>query len=429
MNNYIFRTGLGIAVLLIAGGASPALGQQGQKHPLPEGDQCITCHSSFEGDELGKPVELFPWDVHLAAGLSCADCHGGDPTKSDAEESMDPAKGFVGRPGPLEIPKFCNRCHGDAAYMKEFKPGLPVDQYIKYLTSVHGKRNKEGDKKAAQCTSCHYAHNMKPANDPTSSIYPVNIPQTCGRCHADSSYMAPYGIPTNQLAGYSASVHGIALLQKHDLGAPACNSCHGNHAASPPITAAIANVCGNCHAFNAELFAQSPHKEAYAEMGIPACEICHGAHKIKQLTVTDIGDKSGDVCTECHAPDDGSQGLAVARAIRVALDSLDENYERADSLLKVADQKGMYVTDAEFTLKDVRQARIQAHTLLHSFNDTLVRAKVDSGMAVVTAVEAKAQEKIEESSFRRWGLAVSTLIISFLAVMLWLKIRSLDKHK
>lgn len=419
---------LSLIAAIVLAAAPAALAQQGQQHPFPEGDHCITCHTDMGGD-LAKPVSLFAWDVHLGAGLSCADCHGGDPTTEDPEAAMDPAKGFIGAPGPLEIPEFCNRCHGDAAYMKEYKPGLPVDQYIKYLTSVHGKKNKAGDKKVAQCASCHIAHNIKPANDPTSSTYATNIPATCGHCHADSAYMAEYRIPTDQLAGYTKSAHGKALLDRHDLGAPACNDCHGNHAASPPITAAIANVCGNCHAFNAQLFAESPHKAAYEDLGIPACEICHGAHDIQKLSVENLGQGPESKCMECHAPDDGTRGIAVADAMQRDLMKLDSAYEHADSLLKLADQKGMYVTDAEFELNDARQARVQAQTTVHAFNDSLMKLKVDSGMVIVSKVSATAEAAVKESSFRRFGLTISTLIISILAVLLWLKIRSMEAKK
>lgn len=406
--------------------APKVFAQSGETHPLPQGDQCITCHADLE-DELGAPVQLFTRDVHLGAGLSCASCHGGDPTSDDPDVAMDPKKGFVGKPGPLGMPRFCDRCHGDAAFMKRYNPGLPVDQYTKYLTSVHGQLNKAGDERAAQCASCHPAHNMKPAKDPTSSVYALNIPSTCGHCHADSAYMAPYGIPVDQLSGFSESVHGRALLERHDLGAPACNDCHGNHAASPPITGAIANVCGNCHAFNAELFARSPHRKAYEENDIPACEVCHGVHRIRELNVENLGDGSESVCFNCHATDDGTRGIEVAVKLKEGLTRLDGEYLRAESLLAVAERKGMMIDDAEFQLNDARQAIIQANTLIHAFSDSVLEFKVDSGMVVLASVAQTAQKQIDEASFRRLGLVISSLIISFVAIMLFFKIRDMER--
>ncbi|GAF82631.1 unnamed protein product, partial [marine sediment metagenome] len=64
-------------------------------------DQCVACHVELD-DELAAPVEQFKTDVHSAAGLGCADCHGGDPTSDDPDESMDPKKGFHGKLDPLD---------------------------------------------------------------------------------------------------------------------------------------------------------------------------------------------------------------------------------------------------------------------------------------------------------------------------------------
>lgn len=387
--------------------------------------QCITCHLELD-ENLARPAKLFASDVHSEAGLGCADCHGGDPTSDDVDLAKSKARGFVGRPTALEMPHFCDKCHGNATYMKQYNPGLPVDQLTKYRSSVHGEKNAQGDTKVAQCASCHTPHEMRPSNDPTSGIYPINLPHTCARCHADTAYMAPYGIPTNQYEMYSQSVHGKALLEKHDLGAPACNDCHGNHAASPPLEAAIPNVCGNCHAFNAELFAKSPHKAGFEAQEIPACETCHGVHEITMLTTANLGAGSESVCANCHEQGDGTRGIDAAVAMERGLTSLETGYQRADSLLLEAERKGMYVDEAKFALNDARQAIIQAHTLVHSFDDLTVQTKVDSGLTILASVTGTANEKLEESAFRRWGLLISTLIISFVAVLLYLKIRQIE---
>ena len=66
--------------------------------------------------ELVKPAKLYDGDVHHQAGLTCADCHGGNPN-DDSMDAMSPAKGFRGVPKKAAIPDFCARCHSDIAYM------------------------------------------------------------------------------------------------------------------------------------------------------------------------------------------------------------------------------------------------------------------------------------------------------------------------
>ena len=125
--------------------------------------------------------------------------------------------------------------------MRGFNPSLPTDQLSKYKESQHGiLLLQEKDSKAAQCVSCHGVHGIRGPKSRQSKVHPQAIPETCGHCHADAKYMAGYKkddgtpLPTDQLEKYKQSVHGKALLEKGDLGAPACNSCHGNHAAMPP---------------------------------------------------------------------------------------------------------------------------------------------------------------------------------------------------
>ena len=52
-------------------------------------------------------------------------------------------------------------------------------------------------------------------------------------------------------------------MVRGDLSAPTCTTCHGNHGATPPGFASVANVCSTCHVFQAQLFDSSPHKEAF----------------------------------------------------------------------------------------------------------------------------------------------------------------------
>ena len=90
---------------------------------------------------------------------------------------------------------------------------MRVDQLSQYLTSVHGKRLKQGDSKVAACVDCHGVHNILPVSDTRSPVYPANVAATCAHCHSDPVYMKGYGIPTDQAARYQKSVHAEMLAQ------------------------------------------------------------------------------------------------------------------------------------------------------------------------------------------------------------------------
>src|SRR6266498_1320515 len=56
---------------------------------------CIECHSRLEDPRLNAPAKLFDNDIHHARGLSCNDCHGGDPNADAKEAAKDPRKGYL----------------------------------------------------------------------------------------------------------------------------------------------------------------------------------------------------------------------------------------------------------------------------------------------------------------------------------------------
>ena len=272
-------------------------------------NSCLDCHSALD-DPLKVTQAQFSQDIHFQKGLTCASCHGGDPTKDDMN-AMSKAAGFRGKPDRKTIPALCGKCHSDAAFMRQYNPSLRTDQLSQYQTSVHGKLLAKGDSKVAVCIDCHSVHNIRPASDTRSSVHPTNVAQTCARCHADAAYMKPYKIATDQFAGYGASVHHEALAVRGDLSAPTCTTCHGNHGAAPPGVATVQNVCSTCHVFQAQLFEGSPHKAAFAAASLPGCVTCHSNHRVIHPSDDMLGTGPASVCTNCHTSGDAGYQAAA----------------------------------------------------------------------------------------------------------------------
>ncbi|MGD8395534.1 MAG: cytochrome c3 family protein, partial [Candidatus Eiseniibacteriota bacterium] len=340
-------------------------------------DQCIECHLALDDETLTPPASGFDDDVHSHAEVSCAGCHGGDPTSDDAEVAMDPARGFVGIPEPSAIPSLCGRCHGDESFMRRFAPSLPTDQEAKYWTSGHGEALAAGVNEAATCVSCHGVHGIRPANDPGSPTYPTNLPRTCNRCHGDADLMARFDLPSDVMADFAGSVHGVALLEESDLGAPACNDCHGSHGAQPPGITSIHYVCGTCHLHNRELFEQSPHAPAFAEAEIKECDYCHGHHAIEEPTDAMLGLGDSAVCGDCH--DTSDAGGQVALRLATMVDSLRTLQEEAGSLIHDAEQRGMPVEEAVYELGEGHENLVKMRTEIHAFAVDAVEDDFRSG--------------------------------------------------
>ncbi|HSE25784.1 MAG TPA: cytochrome c3 family protein [Pyrinomonadaceae bacterium] len=388
---------------------------------------CIECHRRLDDPRLSTPAKLFGNDIHGSRGLSCNDCHGGDPNDDSKEGAKDPRKGYLGKPKKLDIPAYCGKCHSDANLMKRFNPSLRVDQEREYYTSVHGKLLQAGEERVATCVSCHSVHGIRAVNDPLSTVYPLNVAQTCAGCHADANLMRSFGIPTDQFEKYKSSVHAQALNEKQDLSAPTCNDCHGNHGATPPGIASVANVCGQCHARQAELFQTSPHKAAFDQKQLAECVTCHSNHAIAKPSDQLIGTEQGTLCTGCHHA--GDKGFIAAGMMRSRINDLIASIDKSTSILNRAERAGMEVSKPKFELKNATDALTHARVMIHSSSPAEVEKIIGPGLEVSSKGYQAGLDALAERRFRRGGLAVSLVFILFLALLVYLKIRQIESRQ
>jgi len=402
-------------------------------------DGCVVCHTnpdehdeetlfSIDPESAGSPPHLnlkeFVSDVHFRRGLSCAGCHGGTP-----DDDMMADEIYERWPEAPErhedrawIPGFCARCHADPAKYEESRHGLLL--------------LGDGDSKAAQCVSCHGAHGIRGPRSPRSSVHPQQVPYTCWRCHADADYMRGYlkadgePLPTDQLERFEGSVHGRALLERGDLGAPACNDCHGNHAAMPPEVSSVSQVCRSCHAGNGELFDGSKHKQVFDENGWPECAKCHGNHGVAKTDDSMLSEVSDPLCYECHREHaaNNPECTRTAEYFHASITALaDASHSLGGSVHALA-EKGLDVDPLSATVDELgdylRQARSRIHTFEKSeFDDVaaLGREAVEKGRQLIDAAET-------EYRFRRNGLIASLAFMVLLAVAIYLKIRELESR-
>ncbi len=114
----------------------------------------------------------------LAAGIldapNCTDCHG----EHEILEINDPHSPV----NNANIADYvCSKCHNDPRITEKY--GLAKGQFSSYQDSYHGLAVKGGSVKAANCASCHQAHEILPASNPASSINKDNLTATCQKCH------------------------------------------------------------------------------------------------------------------------------------------------------------------------------------------------------------------------------------------------------
>ncbi|HET9234791.1 MAG TPA: hypothetical protein VFP10_11680, partial [Candidatus Eisenbacteria bacterium] len=387
---------------LLIGVLGPALAWAAA--PPPARTSCIACHGdpdTFDSEERAV-VEKFQDDVHASVGLSCQDCHGGNPDPrlaDDPEGAMSTAFGFRGAPARGDIPHFCGQCHSDPVFMKRFKPDPRIDQETEYATSFHGRALAKGDTRVATCVDCHGSHGVLAPTDARSPVHPTHVAETCRRCHGDPARMKgsvlPDGrpLPVDQYDRWRRSVHAAALLERGDLSAPTCNDCHGNHGATPPGVESVAFVCGQCHGREADLFRQSPKIAGFLEHnalmteagstrcgdchggeepqstvenvhGFTECSICHDNHAVIRPTMALLGGLPPTPCAFCHeGPTPPAEGVNEPKRIR-------QHYiELRDALLAQADGQGLEGNARYDWLVDQAQ-KLPTHTLSRADEDS-----------------------------------------------------------
>jgi len=262
-----YSIALAMVVLLVFGAPQVALAQT----------DCLSCHDDkslqdASGNNIGVDAHTFASSLH--GSMKCNDCH------SSIKEYPHPDK---------ITPVVCEKCHADEA------AGL--------AGSVHSEKAEH------PCISCHGdAHAIFPKDDPRSTVYPLNIPHTCGKCHGNDAMARKHGLP-NVYPQYIDSIHGFALSKEGLLVAANCQSCHGSHhilshnnPQSPTYKSNIPKTCGTCHAGITANYLGGVHGKAVAsgDLKAPVCSDCHTAHAILQPTAATFRMQSTPICGSCH---------------------------------------------------------------------------------------------------------------------------------
>ncbi|MBI5183685.1 MAG: cytochrome c3 family protein [Nitrospinae bacterium] len=383
---------------------------------------CVVCHSELNGPIL-EAVNQWKRSIHKNVGVTCADCHGGNP--NSIENAMDKKAGFRGKPKVEDIPGLCANCHADAKKMRQYN--IRVDQYVEYKTSIHGILLEKGDTNVATCVSCHGNHEIRKKNDPLSTVYHTNVPETCGKCHSDREKMRPYGIPINQLDDYKKSYHGQILYNKvkgkNPALAPNCADCHGIHGAIPPGVNEVVNVCGNCHTKTAGYYREGPHYQAMQEIGLPRCVDCHGNHNIQFPSVEMFTGKGRGECGGCH--EEGSPPFKKGERVKELLVKAIRGIEEGEEEVKEIRYSGRNIDELLLDIDEARGMVTEAITITHTLDLERVKKLLDDSTKRIDEISYVAEKVRKDIKTRhRAFLSIITLILTIVTLLI-LKLRSL----
>ncbi|UCC39576.1 MAG: cytochrome c3 family protein [Candidatus Aminicenantes bacterium] len=160
---------------------------------------CTDCHGIHDIKGVGEPsliaknpktcgkchiliFNAYKESIHGGEALNgnpdvplCVDCHNEHkiifPSDEEAPTSWK------------NVNDTCSACHARIEIMQKY--GVPDDRRESYIQSLHGIAIGYGYEAAANCTSCHGFHDIRPASDPSSRVNPANLAKTCRQenCH------------------------------------------------------------------------------------------------------------------------------------------------------------------------------------------------------------------------------------------------------
>ncbi|HEY3295570.1 MAG TPA: cytochrome c3 family protein [bacterium] len=263
---------------------------------------CGQCHAESVA-RYNQSLHAYALKSGSPRAPRCESCHGGH----NIRRVSDPLSPMY----RTKQPETCAKCHSKIGITTDPDVRLPRS-FENYQESTHGKLLAKGDTRVPVCIDCHGGHAIRPASDPASTIAPLNLDKTCGRCHPQEDQ------------AYQASIHYRAL-KAGVTDAPNCTGCHGEHIMLSPKDpkskvshAQVAReTCGKCHDNPVMIrkYGLAPdvvetYRDSYHGLATlarssrtPSCPDCHGAHNVRTERDSLSTINSAHVvetCAKCH---------------------------------------------------------------------------------------------------------------------------------
>jgi predicted CXXCH cytochrome family protein len=215
-------------------------------NPKDNAERCLGCHKS------SKQQDAFLHSGHMAAGVSCSNCH----SSHLVNEVKDQSRGDVQLPQPqfFQVPQRADEVQWlEGSLMKMSQPDLCYTCHstvkAQFAQPVH-HRVPEG---LMKCSDCHNAHGTL---NPSSLVKATS--ETCTQCHLEKR--GPY-----------VHEHPAAKVE----GCTACHTPHGSANRMLLVRREGRQLCLQCHT-GFHLLTQAPHgRLGFQTSG--ECTRCHVA--------------------------------------------------------------------------------------------------------------------------------------------------------
>jgi hypothetical protein len=171
---------LAFAALLVLGSPpDPGRAEPDGAAEAPPQESCVRCHS--DPDFLVTHPKLYEYyrewqrSIHAQEGVTCFDCHGGDPDAADAKRAHVGIAGAGARNATsfTRVHETCGDCHDEI-----------VEAYTQSKHYERLKQDEQGKRHGPNCVTCHRSMN-------TLTLDVTTVEEACARCHNTETEIDP----------------------------------------------------------------------------------------------------------------------------------------------------------------------------------------------------------------------------------------------
>jgi hypothetical protein len=198
----------------------------------------------------------------------------------------------------------------------------------------------------------------------------------------------------------------------------------------PPQVASVAQICRNCHARNGTLFDDSRHKEVFEAYRWPECEVCHGKHEIQKTSDAMLAPGPNSICENCHRQHatQNPECSATAAYFHEELVRLSSSHTAISEQVEDLARLGLDVAPMHDELTKLLDGLRQTRSYVHAFDRSEFSKVAGEGEASLTRLATLETEAKAELGFRYYGLLTAVGLIALLMLLLWLKLRQLERR-
>lgn len=140
---------------------------------------CGTCHIEIYATYRESVHGVALLQDSVMDSPDCSNCHG--------EHNIRRPTDTTSQVSPGHVSQTCGECHGPMGVATKY--GIKSDRTATFEDSFHGIAHQMENRTVANCASCHGFHDIRPQDDPKSSININNIVKTCGQsnCHPEAT--------------------------------------------------------------------------------------------------------------------------------------------------------------------------------------------------------------------------------------------------